>query len=173
MMNYGNEIINGGGIVVRTHIQPGDIGAITRLHGVLYAKEYGFDHTFEPYVAIPLSECVIKHREGNQLWIVEKKAKVMGAVAIVNRTTHMAQLRWLILHPDLRGKGIGQQLLEEALNFCKEFGYKTVYLWTIDFLTAARKLYTSAGFRLTDTKTHHIWGRHLTEERHELELTRL
>lgn len=161
---------NGRPITVRTDIHPGDISAIISLHGVLYAKEYGFNHTFEPYVAKPLSEFVLQQDDRNCLWIVEYEEIVMGAIAIVKHNDTIAQLRWFILHPDLRGEGIGRRLLEEAINFCETYGYKTVYLWTIDFLTAALKLYTSAGFKLTDTKTHHIWGRHLTEERYELTL---
>ena len=153
---------------VRTDIHPGDVGTIVYLHGILYAKEFGFDHTFEPYVAKPLSDFVIQQSDGDRLWIVEHEEKVKGAIAIVNHSVTTAQLRWLILHPDLRGNGIGKKLLEEALNFCKAIGYKTVFLWTIDFLTAALKLYTAAGFKRTDTKTHYMWGRHLTEERYEL-----
>ncbi len=95
----------------------------------------------------------------------------MGSVAIVSCPDNMAQLRWLILHPDLQGCGIGRRLVEGALDFCRTRQYGSVFLWTIDFLGAALKLYTSAGFRLTETKTHRIWGRELTEERYELRLT--
>lgn len=155
---------------IRTDIRPGDIGAIIYLHGVLYAKEYGFDHTFEPYVAIPLGDFVERQAAGDRLWIVESEGTVMGSIAIVDSADHTAQLRWLIVHPDLRGCGIGQKLVEEALRFCRDRHYRSVFLWTIDFLGAARTLYMLAGFRRTDTKTHQIWGRRLTEERYELDL---
>src|SRR5215472_7259139 len=46
------------GVTVRTYLKPGDIGAIVSLHGILYAGEYGFDPTFEAYVAGPLAEFV-------------------------------------------------------------------------------------------------------------------
>ena len=157
---------------IRTDIRPGDIGSIIYLHGELYAKEYGFDHTFEPYVAIPLCDFVKKPAPGDRLWIVESEGTVMGSIAIVGSADHTAQLRWLIVHPDLRGCGIGKKLVEEALRFCRDCHYRAVFLWTIDFLAAARKLYILAGFRRTDTKTHHIWGRRLTEERYELNLDR-
>jgi len=81
-----------------------------------------------------------------------------------------AQLRWLILHPEVRGQGIGTTLVEEAVNFCRISGYISVFLWTIDFLGAALKLYMAAGFELTETNTHPVWGRTLTEEKYELKL---
>ncbi len=157
-------------VTIRTEIRPGDIGAIIHLHGTLYAEEYGFDHTFEPYVAIPLSQFVNDRAAGDAIWIVEKEGKVMGSVAVVHCPGNTAQLRWLILHPDLRGQGIGRKLISEVIRFCKEQRFEAIFLWTIDFLKAALDLYVSAGFKRTERKTHRIWGRSLTEERYELKL---
>ena len=158
-------------VVIRNQLQPGDIGTIIRLHGVLYAREYGFDHTFEPYVAAPLAEFVLKQNEREQIWVVEKQGRVLGSVAIVQFSKNQAQLRWLILHPDLRGLGIGRRLVQEAVEFCRKSGYRSVFLWTVDFLAAALKLYTDAGFELSETKTHSIWGKKLNEERYDLKFT--
>lgn len=157
---------------IRTAIQPGDLGAIVNLHGVLYAEEYGFDHTFEPYVAAPMAEFVLGGGEGGRLWVVESGSRVAGSVAVVRVSAAAAQLRWLILHPDLRGCGLGRTLVENAVSFAESAGYGTLFLWTLDILPAALKLYTSAGFRLTEKKAHRIWGRHLTEERYDLSLPR-
>ncbi len=158
-------------VSLRTTIKPGDIGSIIHLHGTLYAQEYGFDHTFEPYVAIPLGEFINNRTSRDQLWIVEKGQMVAGSVAIVGCPGDIAQLRWLILHPNLRGCGVGRRLIEETVDFCRKRRYRSVFLWTIDFLDAAKHLYTSAGFKLTESKTHRNWGRNLTEERYELILT--
>ena len=43
-------------IIVRYDLQPGDIGKVVYLHAVIYAEEYGLDHTFEGYVASGLAE---------------------------------------------------------------------------------------------------------------------
>ena len=45
-----------GGCTVRNELRAGDIGFITYLHGILYAREQGWDSTFEAYVAGALSE---------------------------------------------------------------------------------------------------------------------
>ncbi len=36
---------------IRQGLRPGDVGAVTRLHGVLYEREHGLDHHIEASVA--------------------------------------------------------------------------------------------------------------------------
>jgi hypothetical protein len=43
-------------------------------------------------------------------------------------------------------------------------------LWTVHNLFAARKLYGKFDFKVTETKTHKIWGQKLTEELWEIKL---
>ena len=38
----------------------------------------------------------------------------------------------VVLHPDLRGLGIGKHLMLKTENFCRDLGYKIAYLCTID-----------------------------------------
>ncbi len=155
---------------IRNQLIPGDIGYLTYLHGILYANEYGWDYTFEAYVAGPLAEFARAHSNRERIWIVEKDGQVEGSIAIVEASKKEAQLRWMLLTPDLRGYGIGKLLVEAALEFCKEQDYSTVFLWTVSLLAAATKLYQSVGFQLTEQKTHQIWGMELTEQRYDLEL---
>ena len=58
-------------VTIRTDLKPGDIGYVIYLHGVLYAEEYGFNHTFEPYVAGPLAEFARSHNHRERIWVVE------------------------------------------------------------------------------------------------------
>ena len=155
-------------ITIRHTLRPGDIGYVTYLHGTLYAAEYGWDHTFEGYVAGPLAEFGKSHNDRERIWIVEKDGKVAGSIAIVEASTDEAQLRWLLLHPTLRGQGIGRFLMDEAISFCKENHYSRVFLWTESALTAAASLYASSDFQLTEENTHELWGTIVTEQRYEL-----
>jgi len=158
------------GVSIRTELVPGDLGEIVRLHGVLYEKEYGLDNTFEAYVAGPLSEFVILPMEGQRIWVVKDCGGVAGCIAIVRNSEGVAQLRWFILTPETRGKGLGKRLMKEAVNFSREFGYKRIILWTFSELETAIALYKRWGFLKTEEKAHHVWGRDLIEEKYELEL---
>jgi GNAT superfamily N-acetyltransferase len=159
-----------GPITLRAEVQPGDLDCIVSLHGVIYAKERGFDPSFEAYVAGPLSDFVRSENDRQRLWIAECDGRIVGCIAIVAASPQTAQLRWFLVDPSMRGLGLGKRLLRESVAFCAKCGYAEVILWTESALTAAAHLYLSAGFRKTETKPGRRWGVDLIEEKYELPL---
>ena len=154
---------------IRHELKPGDLGMVVHLHGLLYAREYGLDTTFEPYVAEPLAQCV---RAGSgRLWIAEDgTGHMLGSIAMVDAGQHVGQLRWFLLVPEARGIGLGRRLLETALAYAGDRGFLRIFLWSFADLVDARQLYERAGFRVSETRTCHIWGAQRTELRMEIEL---
>jgi N-acetylglutamate synthase-like GNAT family acetyltransferase len=154
-------------IPLRTDLRPGDLGTLVHLHGALYAREYGFDITFEAYVAGPLAEFVRSPSDRQRIWIAERDGNIVGCVAIVEAEPDTAQLRWFLVHPDARGVGLGRRLLDEAIAFAEASRYKRVILWTVSTLTAAAHLYTAAGFQRVEAHPAHVWSVDVIEEKYE------
>lgn len=157
-------------VTLRTDLRPGDLGYIIYLHGVVYAREYGFDHTFEAYVAGPLSEFARAAPARERLWIAEGDGRIVGCIAIVASSPQVAQLRWFLVDPGARGSGVGRKLLAEAIAFSNQSGYEFITLWTVSALNAAAHLYQSFGFRKVEEKPARQWGVDVVEERYELKL---
>jgi N-acetylglutamate synthase-like GNAT family acetyltransferase len=155
-------------IQIRNAIEPGDVEQIVFLHGSLYAQEFGFDRTFEQYVEEPLRTFALTQNAKEKIWIVGVKEEVNGCLAVVKSDRMTAQLRWFLIHPDLRCRGIGSMLLQEAIQFTKDQGYTSLFLWTVSMLTKANSLYRRAGFHLTKEKTRLLWGKSLNEQRFEI-----
>jgi len=152
--------------------KPGDLGYIDFMHCRLYESEYAFDaESFEQYVLPSMATFLdTKDKQGSMIWVAEYGNHIVGAIAIIKVDHNSAQLRWFIIDPKFRGFGLGRNLMTTAVSFCKSQNYKTVFLLTIDFLKAARYLYQNFGFELTESKSHFLWGKDLTEERWELKL---
>jgi GNAT superfamily N-acetyltransferase len=158
-------------IELRTELRPGDIGAVVRMHGRLYAGECGFDATFEGYVAAPLGKFAQAPGPRERIWLAERDGELVGCVAIVKATEWTAQLRWYLVDPSVRGIGLGRRLMDEALTFCRAAGYRTVFLWTVASLTTAAHVYRTSGFRVTERAPRRLWGVDVVEERYELDLS--
>lgn len=157
--------------VLRQSLRPGDLGYLTYLHGVIYAREYAFDTKFEAYVASGIADLIQSFNpKKDRIWLAEVNQRIVGSIAIVERTRHLAQLRWYLVHPDYRGQGIGKRLIGEALRFCKRAKYERIFLWTTSELDSARHVYLEAGFKKSRSKSHKIWGKKIREERYELHL---
>jgi ribosomal protein S18 acetylase RimI-like enzyme len=157
-------------LAIRTTLVPGDLGSLVRLHGLLYAREYGFDVTFEAYVAGPLAEFVRRRSDRDRLWIAERAGEIVGSIAIVGTSETEAQLRWFLVDPSARGLGLGTILLQEAVAFARRSGHATIFLWTVSALTAAARLYRRFGFQKAEERPARRWGVEVVEERYVLPL---
>jgi GNAT superfamily N-acetyltransferase len=157
-------------VTLRTRLRAGDVGSVVRMHGVVYAREHGFDPSFEAYVAGPLAAFALRRSARERLWIAERGGRLVGCIAIVAGTSKVAQLRWFLVDPSARGEGLGKRLLRAALAFCRRRGYSSVILWTVRGLVAAAHLYQAAGFRLVSAKRGRRWGVQVVEEKYALGL---
>jgi DNA-binding MarR family transcriptional regulator/GNAT superfamily N-acetyltransferase len=158
------------GYTIRTH-RPGDIGWIVHRHGVLYAKEYGWDERFEALVARVVADFVDRFDPNRErCWVAERNGEIVGSIFAVKKSKTVAKLRLLYVEPSARGLGIGARLVDEMIRFSREVGYKRIVLWTQSDLLSARKIYKAKGFELTGTEGHDLFGSPLTAETWELEL---
>lgn len=151
--------------------RPGDMGWVVHRHGALYASEYGWDETFEGFVAALVADFVRTHDPRRErCWIAERAGAVAGSVFVTRADDTVARLRMLYVEPAARGLGIGARLVEEAIAFARHAGYRTLRLWTNDILVAARRLYRAAGFVLVGEEAHRSFGRDLVGQTWELAL---
>lgn len=153
-------------ITLRTW-QPGDPSRVIYFYYELYKKQYHFNGSVERYFMEGMVE-LFEDPEGSQLWVVERDGEVVGSISVIKKGAQEAQLRWFGVDMSLQGLGIGNRLLEVALQFCREHGYKHLYLWTIEILKSARHLYGKYGFARTETKPNREWAEdELLEEKWE------
>lgn len=154
----GKSTLDGSGVTLRKH-RAGDLGWIVHRHGVLYAKEYGYDHRFEAIVARVAADFLEKQDEScERCWIADRDGEILGAVMLVKAAPSVAKLRLLYLEPHARGLGLGRRLVETCLDFAKKAGYDKVTLWTQSSLAAARHIYEAAGFTMVESRRHNDFG---------------
>jgi DNA-binding MarR family transcriptional regulator/GNAT superfamily N-acetyltransferase len=157
--------------IIRPH-RPGDIGWVISRHGALYAEEYGWDETFEGFVA-EIAGAFIKSFDAKRerCWIAEREGEIVGSVFLVKGPDeHTAKLRLLYVEPGARGLGIGARLVEECARFARAAGYRGIALWTNSVLVSARRIYEAAGYRLVKSEPHRSFGQDLIGETWQLDL---
>ena len=156
---------------IRCELRPGDIGYLIHLHGWIYAEECGYNHVFEGYVCKTFYEFFENYNpEKDRFWFAEANGKMIGAIAIVGHSAKRAQLRWFILHPEFRGKGLGKKLLNEAVQYSRERGYRHVFLETTEDQKTAIHMYMQAGFKKIKEHENGAWGVNHVEQTYELTL---
>lgn len=82
-------------------------------------------------------------------YVAEWNGKLVGGSGIYptkGLPADTCELVKMYLSNEVRGKGIGQALLEKCLSFAKEKGYQRVYLETLPELNKAVGMYAKNGF---------------------------
>lgn len=82
-------------------------------------------------------------------FVAEKNGKIYGGGGIFpteGLPEGTCELVKMYLLPEARGIGLGRALIEKCLETAREFGFKQIYLETLDELHLALKIYARFGF---------------------------
>lgn len=157
--------------VVLRPMQPGDAGWVIERHGALYAREEGYDATFEALVArIVAGYLETRDPERETAWIAEQAGRRLGSVFVVRVDDAVAKLRLFLIEPEARGLGLGRRMLAEAMSYARDRGYRRMVLWTHESHRAACALYAATGWRMTSATPGHQFGVDLVDQEWEIDL---
>lgn len=157
-------------VTLRAH-RPGDMGWIVQQHGLLYAREFGWDISFEALCAEIAAQFLKEFNPSyERCWIAEIDGQRVGSVFLVKHSDGVAKIRLLLIDPAGRGLGLGKRLVDECIVFARQCGYRKITLWTQSVLLAARGIYQSAGFVHVASEPHRSFGQELIGETWELTL---
>lgn len=144
------------GAVVTT-IRPvgtGDVAAVIALITRVLAE---FDIRFgegsatdDDLVSLPASYV----DRGGAFWVAVDDdghdSRVLGTIGIARLSATHLELRKMYLDPSTRGRGLGRQLLQLALQWADASGATHISLDTTEEMTAAQALYEQHGFTRDD-----------------------
>lgn len=153
---------------------PGDLGWVIHRQAVLYAREYGWDWTYEALISKILGEFAADFDASKEDgWIAERAGQIVGSIFLMKSDDPaVGKLRLLYVEPSARGSGIGRRLVDTCIERARQLGYRRLTLWTNDVLTSARRIYEATGFRLTKEYPHRSFGHELVGQVFDLELHR-
>ena len=124
-----------------------DIDYIIARQLSLYKTERGFDSdTWNRYLIDGVRSFTDNfNAEKESIFILEYQGEHAGCIAVKDDGSHVAQLRYFFLEPEVRGLGAGKKLLDHALDYCREKDYHHVFCGQL-----ARKRQPAISMKSTD-----------------------
>jgi N-acetylglutamate synthase-like GNAT family acetyltransferase len=159
-------------VEIRRDLRPGDLERIVSFHMSAYSTEYGVDASFEDFVGSAVAEAAANGWPGEReaVWIVERDGDFAGCMALTDEG-ETGVLRWFLLDPSIRGRGLGRRLVGELVSTARSLGFERLRLETFSELRVAAHLYLAHGFELVRESTGPRWGRdEITFQHYALEL---
>lgn len=85
--------------------------------------------------------------ERDAFFVIEELGRIAGTAAVKEDGDRQALLRRFFVDPAMRRRGYGRELLDCAIKFCREKGYKSVFFRCTDRMKDAMSLCVKNGFR--------------------------
>jgi len=79
-------------------------------------------------------------------YVLEEDNKIIGTAGVKEDTKQAALLRRVYVHPSCRGKGYGSVLLNSAIDFCRENGYRNIIFRSTSQMKDAINMCVKKGF---------------------------
>lgn len=99
------------------------------------------DHMYDAYNSDRAVFYVIENRSG-------EIAGCGGMGQLSGTTENICELKKMYFYKDIRGLGLGKELLERCIEDARRIGYKKMYLETVERMKRANNLYAKRGFKL-------------------------
>lgn len=99
-------------------------------------------------LADPEEQAIQAYITRSKCYVKELDGKTVGTYVLLPTRPHTVEIMNIAVEETLQGKGIGQQLLQHALQTSKELGYKIMEIGTGNSSIAQLYLYQKYGFRI-------------------------
>ncbi|MBX6422651.1 GNAT family N-acetyltransferase [Thermosulfurimonas sp. F29] len=109
---------------------------------------------------------LLRHARG-AFWIAWSGEKPVGFLAL-EELDPVPEIHEIVVAPEWQGRGLAERLMEEALAYLRQRGWRRVALWVGEYNFRAQRFYRRLGFRITDRVG--IWLR-MEKELQEKECT--
>ena len=124
-----------------------DAPGVIELIGRVFV-EYGW--IWDPAAEVPdLLRWTPYEPPDGAFFVVREEGRVVGSVGVHRFGEDVAELHRLYLDAGVRGRGLGDALVQTVLAWCRDNGVSRLLLWSDTRFVHAHRLYLRHGFRQT------------------------
>ncbi|RTR35708.1 GNAT family N-acetyltransferase [Robertmurraya yapensis] len=103
-------------------------------------------------LADPSEEMIQKYITRGETYIAEHGGIVVGVYVFVSLGEGTVEIMNIAVREEFQGKGLGKQLILDAMNRIKQAGYKRIEIGTGNSSIGQLALYQKCGFRISGIK---------------------
>ncbi len=136
-----------------------DIPRLCELLAILFTQESEFSPN--PALQAEALEAILRSPEIGELLVLRKAGVIVGMVSLLYTVStflggRVAILEDMVVEPAQRGKGLGGEIVQGAIEHARKAGCRRITLLTDGHNVAARKFYEAVGFRASSMQPYRL-----------------
>ncbi|RAP76129.1 GNAT family N-acetyltransferase [Paenibacillus montanisoli] len=113
-------------------------------------------------LADPERQAIDAYADRCDCMVMEENGAAVGAYMLLATRPKTAEIMNIAVREDCQGRGYGRKLIEHAVRYCKEQGYRQLEIGTGNSSLGQLGLYQKCGFRVTGVERDYF-VRHYAE----------